>query len=240
MQPTASPSHVPYIRISFFFFLIWLVLTWGFYKTYLIFFPSFDGFKPVQHFHGAMMMTWMALLIVQPLLIRAGKLSIHRLIGRLSYVIAPLVVVSMFLITKFGYYKPEPDLSHQEKVGGLALQVMDIVQFVVFYSLAIANRHNTYNHMRYMIGTAIMMIGPGLGRALMIYYHMTFNGGIAFTFYVEMALAAVFLSGDILRGKSYKANAVILSLILVHFLLWEFRLYQPWQGIGEFIATKLF
>lgn len=120
------------------------------------------------------------------------------------------------------------------------MQVMDIVQFVVFYSLTIANRRNTYNHLRYMIGTAIMMIGPGLGRALIIYYHMTFNEGIAYTFYVEMALAAVFLSSDIVRGKSYKANAIILLLILVHFLLWEFRLYQPWQGIGEFIAKYLF
>ena len=240
MQPTASSSHVPYIRVSFFFFLIWLVLTWGFYRTYLVFFPSFDGFKPVQHFHGAMMMTWMALLIVQPLLIRAGKLSIHRLIGKLTYIIAPLVVVSMFLITKFGYYKPAPPLSHQEKVGGLALQAMDIVQFVVFYSLAIVYRRNTYNHMRYMIGTAIMMIGPGLGRALVIYYHMTFNEAIAYTFYAEMLLSAVFLSSDIFRGRSYKANTVVLLLIFVHFLLWEFRLYQPWQGIGEFIAKDMF
>ncbi len=75
--------------------------------------------------------------------------------------------LTMFLITKFGYYKPVPPLSHQEKIGGLALQAIDIVQFVVFYSLAIVYRRNTYNHMRFMIGTAIMMIGPGLGRALL-------------------------------------------------------------------------
>lgn len=47
------------------------------------------------------------------------------------------------------------------------MQAIDIVQFVVFYSLAIVYRRNTYNHMRFMIGTAIMMIGPGLGRALL-------------------------------------------------------------------------
>lgn len=95
-------------------------------------------------------------------LIRTGKLSLHRLIGRLSFIIAPLVVVSMFLITKFSYYKALPPLSHPEKIGGLALQALDLVQFVTFYSLAIINRRNTFNHMRYMIGTAIMMIGPGL------------------------------------------------------------------------------
>lgn len=240
MQPTTPQSHAPYGRVSLFFFLILLVLTWGFYRTYIIFFPAFAGFKPVQHFHGAMMMTWMAILIVQPLLIRTGKLSIHRLIGRLTFIIAPLVVISMFLITKFSYYKPVPPLSHHEKIGGLALQAIDIVQFVIFYCLAIINRRNTYNHMRYMIGTAIMMIGPGLGRALIIYNHSPFNAAISYIFYVEIAICAAFLSSDILRKKSYKANTVVLAVIFVHFLLWEFRLYQPWQGIGEFIAGNWF
>lgn len=240
MQPTTSQSPVRYGRVSFFFFLILLVVTWGFYRTYIVFFPSFEGFKPVQHFHGAMMITWMALLIVQPLLIMTGKLSLHRLIGRLTFVIAPIVVVSMFLITKFGYYKPVPPLTHTEKIGGLSLQAFDIVQFVTFYCLAILNRRNTYNHMRYIIGTAVMMIGPGLGRALIVYNHTAFNTAIYYTFYVEIALVAAFLSSDIFRKRSYKANSIILSLIVVHLLFWTFRLYQPWQGIGEFIATYMF
>jgi len=240
MQPTTSRSHVPYGRVSLFFFLILLVVTWGFYKTYIIFFPSFQGFRPVQHFHGAMMMIWMALLIIQPLLIRAGRLSIHRLIGRLSFIIAPLVVLSMFLITKFSYYKPVPPLSHQEKIGGLALQAIDIAQFALFYCLAIINRRNTYNHMRYMIGTAVMMIGPGLGRAFIVYYNIPFDAAIAYIFYVEIAVCAAFLLSDILRKGSFRANAIVLSAIVVHFLLWEFRLHQPWQSIGGLIAAYLF
>jgi len=240
MQPTTSQSPVHYGRVSLFFFLILLVLTWGFYRTYLVFFPSFDGFKPVQHFHGAMMITWMALLIVQPLLIGIGRISLHRLIGRITFVIAPIVVVSMFLITKFGYYKPGPPLTHTEKIGGLSLQAFDIVQFVTFYCLAIINRRNTYNHMRFMIGTAIMMIGPGLGRALIVYNNMPFNTAIYYTFYVEIALAAAFLLRDLFRRQSYKPNAIVLSLFIVHLLFWTFRLYQPWQSIGEFIATYLF
>ena len=240
MQPTTSQSRVPYGRVSFFFFLILLVVTWGFYRTYIIFFPSFEGFKPVQHFHGAMMITWMALLIVQPLLIWTGRLSIHRLLGRLSFIIAPLVVLSMFLITKFSYYKPVPPLSHHEKIGGLALQAVDIVQFALFYCLAIVNRRNTYNHMRYMIGTAVMMIGPGLGRAFIVYYHIPFSTAISYIFYVEIAVCAAFLLSDMLRKRSFKANAIVLSAIFIHFLLWDFRLYQPWQGIGQFIAAHFF
>lgn len=240
MQTDASPSQASYGRVSLFFFLIVLVLQWGFYKTYTIFFPSFMGFKAVQHFHGAMMMVWMLLLIVQPLLIRVGKISIHRLIGKFSFIIAPIVLISMFLITKFGYYKPVPPLPHIEKIGNLALTAPNWIIFPLFYCLAIMNRRNTYNHMRYMIGTALIMIGPGLGRALIVYYQTPFPVAVTYTQYIEIAIAAALLLNDILKRKSYKATAIILTVFLIHLLLWSFRLYQPWQGIGEFVATYLF
>jgi hypothetical protein len=240
MQPAGTPSQAPFMRVFFFFFLVWLVLTWGFYRTYLIFFPSFTGFKPVQHIHGAVMMTWMGLLLVQPLLIRVGKVSVHRLLGKLSYIIAPLVVVSMFLITKFGYYKPVPPMSHLEKIGKLSLQSLDIVQFVVFYALAIANRRNAYNHMRYMIGTGIIMIGPGLGRVLGAFFHVPFDVSTTVVLLAEAGIAAAFFLSDIVGKRSYKANALVLALLLVHCTFWVFRLNQPWQWIGEFIVNNLF
>jgi hypothetical membrane protein len=68
-----------------------------------------------------------------------------------------------------------------------------------------------------MIGTAIMMIGPGLGRALIIYYQVPFPTAVSYIFYVEMAIAAAFLSSDILRKKSYMANTIVLSVIFVAF-----------------------
>src|SRR5258707_13705325 len=108
---------IPYRGISLFSVVILAFVTWGFYKTYIIFFPSFTGFNNVQHFHGAMMMTWMIILITQPLLIRSGKVTIHRAIGKLSYVIAPLLVVSIFLVSRMVYQRPEPVLSHEEKIA---------------------------------------------------------------------------------------------------------------------------
>lgn len=241
MQTAISPLQSAYSRVSLFFFIILLIVQWGFYKTYTIFFPSFTGFKLVQHFHGTMMMTWMVLLIVQPLLIATGKISIHKLIGKLSFIIAPLVVISMILVSKFGYYKPFPPLSHIERVAAQALNIPSWIEFVLFYSLAIINRRNTFNHMRYMIGTALIMIGPGLGRALIVYFHLPFPVAVTYGFfYTVIPITTAFLLNDVIKKKSYKANAVILAAFFIHFLLWEFRFYQPWQGIGEFVANYLF
>src|ERR1044072_6974867 len=124
MQQTTT---IPYGRISLFFVFILALITWGFYKTYLIFFPSFKGFSTVQHFHGAMMITWMAMLIIQPLLIGFNKISIHRIVGKLSFVVAPLLVVSIFLVTKMVYWREDPPLPHDVRVGEMALTVFNIL-----------------------------------------------------------------------------------------------------------------
>ncbi len=120
-------TPVPYRLISSFFVLILVMITWGFYRTYLVFFPAFTGFTMIHHFHGAVMMTWMMMLIVQPLLIRYGKITIHRNIGRLSFIIAPLVVFTIFLTAQMGYNKPDPNLTHADKIGGLALNMPPLV-----------------------------------------------------------------------------------------------------------------
>ena len=230
---------IPYRGISLFFIFILAIITWGFYKTYLIFFPSFTGFNNVQHFHGAMMMTWMIFLIVQPLLIRSGRVSIHRAIGKLSYVIAPLVVVSIFLASRLSYLRPEP-ITHEEKIALIALSIPYFFAFAIIYSLAIINRKETYKHMRYMIGTSLLMIGPGLGRALMIYFNMSLNDAVEVHNYFILGLAAGLLINDIIRKRSYTPFAIVLFIILLIHLTWNLRYSGLWQSIGESFARTFF
>lgn len=233
-------TSIPYSRISLFFVFVLALLTWGFYKTYIIFFPSFTGFNSVQHFHGAMMLTWMIILIIQPLLIRSGKRSAHRLIGRLTFVIAPLVVVSIFLASKMVYQRPQPPLPENEKIGMIALSIPAMIAFAILYCLAIANRRNTYNHMRYMIGTSLLMIGPGLGRALIVYFGMSLPQSVSFESYLTIGIATALLLNDVLNKKSLSANAIVLAVVTLVYITWQFRLSLAWQDIGGFIAKNFF
>ena len=235
-----STQTIPYRGISLFFIFILALLTWGFYKTYIIFFPSFTGFNSVQHFHGAMMMIWMAFLIVQPLLIRAGKLTIHRAIGKSSYIIAPLLVVSIFLVSRMVYQRPEPVLPHEEKIGLIALSIPGLFAFAILYSLAITNTAETYKHMRYMIGTSLLMIGPGLGRALIIYYNLSLQDAVNYTNYLSMIIAAVLMVNDIIKKRSYTPFAIVLLIILITHLIWNFRYSGLWQSVGEGFAKIFF
>ena len=64
-----------YKNIHSYFVGVFLVLIWGFYRSYLYYFPTFEGgywggesYNYVQHSHGALMLTWILFLIIQPLL----------------------------------------------------------------------------------------------------------------------------------------------------------------------------
>jgi hypothetical protein len=233
-------NAIPYRRISLFFILLLGVVTWGFYKTYLVFFPSFEGFTMTHHFHGAMMMIWICFLIVQPLLISSGKTNIHRAIGKLSYLIAPLLMVSIFLVSRIGYLRPVPDMSHEDKIAEIALSTPYIPAFAIIYCLALYNRHHTYNHMRYMIGTSLFMIGPGLGRVLLVYFGKTLDQAVDFTNYLSIGIAATLMLNDMFRKKSYKAFAIVLLVVGCLHITWESRNTGLWQRVGEFIAGNLF
>ena len=231
---------IPYRGISLFFVLVMAVITWGFYKTYIIFFPSFTGFNNVQHFHGAMMVTWMLFLIVQPLLIRSGKITIHRTIGKLSYVIAPLLIVSIFLASRMVYHRPEPILPHEERIAGIALSIPFMFAFAILYSLAIINRKNTYQHMRYMIGTSFLMIAPGFGRALIIYYQNSLQDAVNYSNYLVFAIAGGLMINDIIKKRSYTAFAIVLLIFIIIHLTWNYRYSGVWQNIGETFAKVFF
>ena len=233
-------SSIPYSGISLFFVFVLALITWGFYKTYIAFFPSFTGFNNVQHFHGAMMMVWMIFLIVQPLLIRSGKLAIHRVIGKLSYLVAPLLVVSIFLASRMVYHRPQPGVPHEEKIAMIALSIPFLVGFATFYSLAIINRKNTYKHMRYMIGTSFLMIAPGLGRALIIFYNYSLHDSVNLCNYLVMAIAAGLLINDMVKKRPYSPFAVILFMFVLLHVAWNFRNSVAWQTIGEAFAKIFF
>lgn len=221
-----------YNYIYLFFVAIFFVLIWGFWRTYLVFFPSFKGFGYTHHIHGLLMMTWIVMLIAQPLLIKAKKLALHRVIGKLSYLVVPLLLLSIFMVGRISYYKLLSQASYEVAIGDVALNMPSIVAFTILYGLAILNRKKARMHMRYMIGTSLLMIGPGLGRALIIYFAVPFPVAVSYTSYVTIMIAAGLLLSDIIRKKPYLPYTVTLVLMVLLELAWHFRLSPVWQAIG--------
>jgi len=129
-----------YKNVVFFFIFILAFVIWGFFRTYFGLFPSFKGITTVQHFHGLMLLSWFAMLIVQPLLIRYNKPVWHKNLGKISYLQIPLLLFSIFLVSRGQFLRNAPAIPREQNIGGLALDLPDIFAFATFYLLAMVNK----------------------------------------------------------------------------------------------------
>ena len=146
-----------YRNLGYYFLLLIPLIFIGFYKTYFIQFPSFkENITSWMHIHAMIATLWIIMLIVQPLLIRNKKFKQHRLVGKISYVVFPLLILSfipqILRVINSGY----PEF--------VFFPLADSVLLILFYGFAIANRKKTPKHMRYMIGAATVFLGPTFGR----------------------------------------------------------------------------
>ena len=147
------------------------------------------------------MLGWLLMLIVQPWLIRSRRRDIHRVIGRASFVWAPLVVISALYVVLDNLAKlpqPYPPIGLSFFWLGLASALF----YAMLYSLAIINRKDVQLHARYMAATALGFITPGLGRLLSRIGEAT---GLAFlnfqvALWVPAIVGAVMIAHDARKG----------------------------------------
>jgi hypothetical protein len=229
-----------YKNITVFFIAIALVLIWGFYRTYLVYFPGFTGFTYVQHVHGFLMFTWLCFIIAQPLLIRAKNYKAHRIIGKVSYFIVPLLLFSIFLVTKMVYYRTLKADSLREAIASITVSIPDLLSFAIFYYLAIKNKKNIPKHMRYMIGTSLLLISPGLGRAFAIYFNWPITYALAIPDYIAMGIVIFLIGYDYRNKKNYYPYLIILAVLVVRHSIWLLRYTDIWQIPGGQFAKFLF
>lgn len=145
-----------YRNLGYFLILLIPLTLVGFYKTYFIQFPTFQETSGVIHAHAIIATVWILMLIAQPLLIRNRKLKWHRLLGKASYIIFPLLILSFIpqMIKLFNSENPKV----------LFFPMADCLILIIVYGLAIYYKRDTPKHMRFMIGSALVFLGPTIGR----------------------------------------------------------------------------
>ncbi len=230
-----------YKNVHFLFIGILACILLGFWVTYFMHFPSFEGISMVKHLHGIGFLAWFALLIAQPILIKKGKLQAHRALGKVSYVLVPFIVLSTLVVSGESYHLALTRGTREAAIGGLALNLPGTFIFAALYALAMWNQKNTPIHLRYIIGTSLILIGPGLGRALIIFGGFTFPQGVMNQYWVTLAVVAGLIMYDLFKkSKHLKPHLVILALIVAAQLLWVFQLSAPWQAAGSGFAKLFF
>ncbi|GAA4467666.1 hypothetical protein GCM10023189_51730 [Nibrella saemangeumensis] len=225
-------SSANYSNSGYWFLALIVLVAAGFYTTYL---SKITETQPaVVHFHFVLMALWIAMLITQPFLIKYKKLSLHRMVGRLSYGVVPLTLLSGFLMLRYAYYhfideatlhasqggvQLSADELRRQAAGYVAIVVFWLAMFAVFYTLAIINRKKTPAHARYMVAAALSLLGPTIDRIVVFVVGLEkLPAGLPIeivAFFVANTVLAVLLWKDY-RAK--RATATLRNSLLIYLL----------------------
>lgn len=224
-----------YKNISIFFAAILGIVVLGFFKTYFGLFPTFKSVTDIQHIHGLLFLLWFIILIAQPVLIKNGEIKLHRLVGKASYFLVPLIVVSIFFIAKELYETAQ--LTQSQKIATLYVPFYQIFDFVALYVLAIYYKKRIAYHMRYMIATSLAVFGAALKRFFINFIGISGPNAFLYTFIVTDLILLGLIIYDWKHGKSYKPYVVsLIILFLSHLGFYTLRNTVLWQTVcGKFV-----
>jgi hypothetical protein len=144
--------------------LILSIVVLGFAQTY--FFAGMLRAKlpnTLVHIHGALFVSWIVLLTIQPSLVAIGRVTWHKTLGIFGVILPPLMVV-FGVLTLFDFIRRQgndTDISPELLLAG---DFAELALFVVLTSWALLVRHHAASHKRLMIMGTMAMLGPAIAR----------------------------------------------------------------------------
>jgi hypothetical protein len=161
----AAALHWKVDRAGWFYVAIAMVavaaVTIGFSTTYFI--PVAGGTFAgplVAHVHGLLFMAWIAMMLLQPMLVRQRRSGLHRKLGLIALPLAAAMAISGLGVGTFAVSR---DLA--AGAGGVAYsQLIGVVAamtiFVLYVSIAVATRRKPDWHKRMMLLATIAVLWP--------------------------------------------------------------------------------
>ena len=205
------------------FILVLMVVVWlGFGPSY--FNRILDTEFPLRfHFHATCMVIWIVSVLVQPFFIRTGKIKLHKIIGRLSYALFPIMILST-LILIHGQLK----MSTQVYGADFFIPMKDVIVMVLAFPLAIRWKENVAIHSRLMVVCMIPMIEPSLVRMLV---------NLLPTTLVDQAYLLTLLTVDgliialLLNDRNKPHARWVFPVLLGYMVLVQAVIYQGWTEV---------
>jgi hypothetical protein len=228
-MPTAITETRPfYTRAWLYLLLVMVVIVAGFVPS---FFTQLGNTDLWHHLHGITATAWLSLLVVQPFLYSRGRLNIHRRLGKLSYVLVPLLTIGgikmiALMIQRRNEYPP------LEAYRLSFIDTVSLIFFIYFFIQAIRNVRTTGLHARYLAATSILLVPPGLARLLFnlfpgIITGFTINLHICFVV-LELAVLLLLLDDKRRDGKLSLPYLVLAAVLIVLHLSLPFASQWVW------------
>lgn len=231
----SSRQGLLYPRAPFYFAALLLLALAGFSQSYFMHLGQNDW---VHHFHGIVATAWMLMLILQGTLMRTGRMTLHRRVGKSAYVLAPLFVLSGFLIV----HAMLTSTGGFARTYGSRLAFVDLTSSIYFgfaVYWAVRYRRQTALHARWIVTTAVLLIPPALSRLSHVFdFVHSFDEAFHYSFFLIEAVTLALLVDDYRKGGVRAPYLVLLALVVVQHISYVVTPGIPaWQafcrGFGE-------
>ena len=236
---TSIAPKIRFHKSGYYFIGLILLVLLGFWPSYFSkFLNETNKFSFYFHFHAIMMSLWILALIVQPILIRKKKLTVHKFIGKLTYILMPLLFISVILLTHHRIQDHVLIINNEKFYGPhLLVPFKDLLILGTAYIIAIRYRHDVNIHARAMIATGIVFIEPALIRFIK---HSIIQDGLS-AYLCSIGLLYSLIIGLIIMERKQKRGRWVFPLILglyiiVHsILIFQIRI-GPWETFAKWFA----
>ena len=231
----------PFRNVYIYFALLVPVTIFGFWRTFFAILGNLpDKVTPLTHVHALLMMLWLLMLVVQAWFIRTKRFRPHQWVGRSSYVIAPLVILSGLAALHQEFNRTPPQGVSIEEIFRLDVLAFGmLLAFGITWGLAIVYRRQTPLHVRFMISTAFAVATAIVFR---IFYFWvpgcdTDHAAVAGNWAVLSLLLLVLIAMDWRRGvKRSPFWVVTLVLGVMHLGYWTFAKTDGWLAFCQWYA----
>lgn len=143
----------------------------GFARTFLLrhWFPEWVAVhgapEPYFYWHGALFLGWFVLLIVQPWLIGAGRVDLHRRVGTFGAGLAAAMVVIGTYGALLAARRPSGFIDVPlPPLEFLIVPLRDLALFGAFVALAVVRRRDAQSHKRFMLLATIAILDAAIAR----------------------------------------------------------------------------
>ena len=200
-------------RSGYYFIALLFLALIGFWESYFSkLFSDINGYK---HFHAVTMLLWIGMLITQAFLIKYKKRSLHKFIGRFSYGLVPVLVISLILLAHSQITIHDFGITYA-RLYILFLQFSLLAIFIIAYVLAIVYRKSPNHHARYMICTSLTLIDPAVARIPLNIPPLPFDYQV-----LTFALTDLILLLLIFIERKQKHGREVFPIMLVLFLVFQ-------------------
>lgn len=177
-RPKARGSFYTWVAVG-----IFLIVFAGFARTYYL--KALFGTPALPlllHLHGLIFTLWFVLFFIQVRLVVRRRVDLHRRLGVLAAVLAPLaacVAIAVSFHAGRRRYLASPASLTILSVRPLALDFGSSLTFAVFVAAALYFRRRGDIHKRLMVLASCGLLLPGMGRLLeVIPLHFLHAGGV--------------------------------------------------------------